>query len=620
MNCSGDFDRTAACRGRRVPIGLLIALAMAGLAPSARADGPSTGPGSEPIGAVAAPFSAPVPAPVSAPVPVRAPTPVTAPLLAPAPAGQAPASATPAATTNPASPPKPTAPDINNAATVAPTAPLPSTQPLAPATPPEPNLSPITGPLLLDELSPAAGPLTAAATVRTADLWDRIRVGLRIPNLQDAQVQQREQYYSTRPDYVGRMVERSSRYLYHIVDEVERRRLPTDLALLPFIESAFNPQAMSSAKASGMWQFMPATGRSFDLKQTLFKDDRRSIVASTKAALDYLERLYGMFGDWHLALAAYNWGEGNVQRAIERNRRDGLATDYLSLRMPRETRDYVPKLQAIENIIARPGDFGFALPELANQSVFTTVRVARDIDVDLAARLSGLPVDEFKALNPQMNKPVILAAGTSGILLPHDNAATFADALAKHRGPLASWTAWKAPTTMRPSEAANQVGMSESELREVNRIPAGMLVRAGSTLLVSRASHKQADVPEHVADSAMLALSPDAPAARARGSVRVKPGDTLAGLARRHKVSTNDLAQWNKLSTNARLQAGQSLVIAAATGAAGKSGSSSAPVNGSAASKSGAKATKVASATTRKPTSTSRQRAASRGSTKVAHR
>jgi membrane-bound lytic murein transglycosylase D len=181
------------------------------------------------------------------------------------------------------------------------------------------------------------------------DLWSRLRAGFAMPELDTALVRDRERWYATRPDYVQRMTERGSRYLFHIVEEVEKRGMPTELALLPFIESAFNPQAMSSAKASGMWQFMPATGRNFELRQNVFRDDRRDVLASTRAALDYLGKLHGMFGDWQLALAAYNWGEGNVQRAIARNRRAGLPTNSARLRMPDETRLYLPKLQAVKN-------------------------------------------------------------------------------------------------------------------------------------------------------------------------------------------------------------------------------------------------------------------------------
>ncbi|MES3015431.1 MAG: transglycosylase SLT domain-containing protein, partial [Pseudomonadota bacterium] len=318
------------------------------------------------------------------------------------------------------------------------------------------------------------------------DLWMRVRQGFTMPDLDTDLVRNREQWYATRPDYVQRMTERGGRYMFHIVEELERRGMPTELALLPFIESAFNPQAISSARASGMWQFMAATGKDFSLKQNIFRDDRRDVLQSTRAALDYLQRLYAMFGDWHLALAAYNWGEGSVQRAIAKNQKAGLPTDYLSLKMPDETQYYVPKLQAVKNIIARPADFGLALSPLKNHPYFLSVPIERDMDVAVAVKLAAMPLDEFQYLNPQMNKPVILAAGTPQVLLPYDNANQFVRQLPLHRGPLASWTAWVVPKTMRPAEAARQVGMSEDHLREVNRIPPRMLVKVGSTLLVPR--------------------------------------------------------------------------------------------------------------------------------------
>jgi membrane-bound lytic murein transglycosylase D len=393
-----------------------------------------------------------------------------------------------------------------------------------------------------------------------ADLWARLRRGFAMPELEHGLVRSAEQWYATRPDYVQRMTERGSRYLFHIVEEVERRGMPTELALLPFIESAFNPQAMSSAKASGMWQFMPATGRHFELTQNIFRDDRRDVLASTRAALDYLSRLHQMFGDWHLALAAYNWGEGNVQRAIARNQKKGLPTDYASLRMPNETQYYVPKLQAVKNLVARPEAFSLALPAVANHPYFLSVPITRDIDVDIAAKLAEIDVDDFKQLNPQMNKPVILAAGTPYVLLPYDNADRFVRALGEHRGPLATWTAWVAPKTLRPADAARQVGMTEAELREVNRIPPRMLVRSGSTLLVPRSAQRSADVSEQIADNAMMALAPDAPSAR-RVSLKAGKRDTVASIARRYRVPSAQVAQWNAVSTGASFKPGQTIVV-----------------------------------------------------------
>ena len=412
----------------------------------------------------------------------------------------------------------------------------------------------------VDPLAPDGKGVLDAEQARR-DLWGRVRIGFGMPDLDNELVRQHERWYASRPDYVQRMTDRGSRYLYHIIEEVQRRGMPTELALLPFIESAFNPQAMSSARASGMWQFMPLTGKDYDLKQNMFRDDRRDVLASTRAALDHLGRLGKLFdGDWHLALAAYNWGEGNVKRAIARNERAGLPTDYLSLSMPEETRNYVPKFQAVKNIVMAPHQFGLKLPELQNHPYFLSVPIRRDIDVAVAARLAGLPLEEFKALNPQMNKPVILAAGVPQILLPYSNADTFVKRLATHQGPLASWTAWVVPRTMKTSQAAEQIGMSESELREINRIPPKMLVKAGSTLLVQRAETRAVDVPEHVADNAHMALAPDVPPLR-KIEIRVRKGDTVMALAKRYRVGANQIASWNRIDDGTRFRKPQSLVL-----------------------------------------------------------
>ena len=348
-----------------------------------------------------------------------------------------------------------------------------------------------------------------------ADLWDRIQRGFAMPDLQGELVTDREQWYNTRPDYVLRMTERSRKYLFYIVEELERRNMPTELALLPFIESAFNPQAVSSAKASGMWQFMPATGKTFDLKQNAFRDDRRDVLASTRAALDYLQRLHDMFGDWQLALAAYNWGEGSVARAIAKNQRAGLGISYTDLKMPLETRFYVPKLQAVKNLLAKPEAFSARLPLIANHPYFQTVDIKRDIDVALAARLAEVPLEDFKALNPSASRPVILAAGTPQILLPWDNAKVFESNLEAYAGgQLASWTVWLAPSTMNPATAAKRVGMTEAEFRSINHIPPRVLIKAGSSLLVPRPKTHNVDVTEHVADNGQMSLTPEAIAKR----------------------------------------------------------------------------------------------------------
>jgi membrane-bound lytic murein transglycosylase D len=373
-------------------------------------------------------------------------------------------------------------------------------------------------------------------------------------------VRERELWYSSRPDYVARMTERGNKYMFYIVEELERRDMPSELALLPFIESAFNPQAVSSAKAAGMWQFMPATGRQFELKQNLFRDDRRDVIESTRAALDYLQKLHDMFGDWHLALAAYNWGEGSVQRAITKAQRSGRGSSYSDLTMPMETRMYVPKLQAVKNIVANPESFRVTLPVIDNHPYFQSVNIQRDMDVALAAKLAEVTLEDFKALNPSANKPVLLASGTAQVLLPWDNAERFqANLEAYTGGQLASWTAWAAPATLKPSDAAKRVGMTEAELRAVNNIPARMLIRAGSTLLVRRAAGVNIDVALHIADNGQLSLAPEV--ALKKTIVKAGRHDNVAILAKRYALSADAIASWNKLSPNASLKLGQAVVL-----------------------------------------------------------
>ena len=392
------------------------------------------------------------------------------------------------------------------------------------------------------------------------DLWDRIRRGYNMPNLTSDLVQGREQWYLTRPDYIFRMTERSRKYLFHIVEELERRNMPSELALLPFIESAFNPQGVSSAKAAGLWQFMPATGKYFELKQNAFRDDRRDVLASTRAALDYLEKLHRRFGDWHLALAAYNWGEGSVSRAIAKNQKAGLPVGYLDLTMPDETRYYVPKLQAVKNIVTAPEGFNALLPLIENHPFFQTVSITRDIDVAMAAKLADVSLEDFKALNPSVNRPVILAAGVPQILLPWDNAAVFQRNLdAQNKGQLATWTVWIAPSTMNPAEAARRTGMSEADLRSINNIPPRVVITTGSSLLVPRGARMLQDVAAQVADNGQVSLAPEIVLRRTQ--VRARKGETVASIARRYNVSAASVATWNKVGAASSFKSGQQVVL-----------------------------------------------------------
>ena len=410
---------------------------------------------------------------------------------------------------------------------------------------------------------PNYDPSAIVLSMEEVDVWGRIRKGFAIPDLQSALVDSQTAWYAARPDYIQRTTTRASRYLFHVVQELEKRNMPTELALLPFVESAFNPQAFSSAKAAGMWQFIPSTGLDFKLKQNMFRDERRDVLASTDAALSYLQRLYGMFGDWQLALAAYNWGEGSVQRAIAKNQAAGLPIDFnsLSALMPTETRNYVPKLQAVKNIIGSPETYGLTLPKVDNTPYFITIGKTRDIDVKVAAQLAELSLDEFRALNPQFNRPVITGSSNTRILLPESNAAKFKANIAKWGQALSSWTAHTVGSARERIETlAARLHTTPEVLREVNHIPPKMRLMPGSTILVPKSDIAgEKDIAPEVADHAVMAIEPDVPDTR---KITVKAGkrDTLASIAARNMVTVAQIRTWNNLHHD-RLVAGQRLQL-----------------------------------------------------------
>lgn len=401
---------------------------------------------------------------------------------------------------------------------------------------------------------------TQVLEMEEVDVWARIRAGFNIQELDSPLVASQAARYSANPEYFLRTTNRASRYLFHVVQELDKRGMPTELALLPFVESAFNPEAYSSAKAAGMWQFIPSTGLMFKLKQTMFKDERRDVLASTDAALNYLEKLYGMFGDWQLALAAYNWGEGSVQRAMKKNEAAGKPTDFSSLShlMPAETRNYVPKLLAIKSIIANPAQYGINLPKVENQPYFVTINKTRNIDVKIAAQLAELPITEFKALNPQFNRPIIIGGEKTRILLPHDNAEKFQSNLAKWQRPLSTWTSITVSTRERIENIARMFGTQAEVIREVNHIAQKMVLKAGSTILVPKVIDTfYKDITSDIADNATIALEPDRPDSR-RIMVKVGKRDSLNSIADRYQVSIAQLKDWNNLSRD-QLKFGQRL-------------------------------------------------------------
>jgi membrane-bound lytic murein transglycosylase D len=352
--------------------------------------------------------------------------------------------------------------------------------------------------------APAAAPVApppaqaeAKAPPQPGDLWARLRAGFSIPDLDNQRVRMWERWYSERPDYVEFIVELGSHFLYHVVQEVERRNMPTEIALLPMIESAYNPYAYSRAHASGMWQFIRSTAKTYGLRQNFWYDGRRDVTAATNAALDYLQDLHDAFGSWDLALAAYNMGENGLGRAIARNRARKRPTDYEHLRIPRETRNYFPKLQAIKNIISDPARFGLTLADIPNRPYFDAVTTHRHIDVKLAAKLAEISIDEFRILNPAHNKPVIRAAdGAETILLPLNNVETFRKNLAAYEEPLVTWQAYKFKHRDQLAKVAAKHGVSPAYLKQVNDIPARRHVTPGQTILVPLQNGAEAYLPD----------------------------------------------------------------------------------------------------------------------------
>ncbi|MBL8382739.1 MAG: transglycosylase SLT domain-containing protein [Burkholderiales bacterium] len=389
------------------------------------------------------------------------------------------------------------------------------------------------------------------------DLWQRMRNGFAIPELASAAVQERTGWYAARPEYLRRSFERARPFLFHIVEEIEKRGMPTELALLPLVESAYNPRAVSPAQAAGMWQFIPSTGKLYNLQQDWWRDDRRDIVASTTAALDYLQKLHGMFQDWHLALAAYNWGEGAVSRAIEKARAKGEPTDYANLRMPAETAGYVPKLQAIKNIVMRPELFGLALPEVPNAPYIATITKTRDIDVKMAAKLAEMPVDEFVALNPSHNRPVIPGANRPTLVLPADKVETFRQNLESHQDkPLSSWQAYLLKAGETLDRVAARFGIELSALKAINGLAGRTRVGAGQTLLVPR----QDSAPGNALPARIERPAAEPEVRTVRATHVVQKGETLMAVARKFRLPVAEIKRSNKLSGDS-VRPGQRLII-----------------------------------------------------------
>ncbi|HNH23626.1 MAG TPA: LysM peptidoglycan-binding domain-containing protein, partial [Accumulibacter sp.] len=385
----------------------------------------------------------------------------------------------------------------------------------------------IDGALPVIELATPQLPETIDLTTEPEELFQRIRQGFAMPNLSNSLVLHHQQYYQNRPDALRRMVERSSRYLHHIVEELDKRGMPMELALLPMVESAYNPTAYSRSRASGLWQFVPATGKQYKLEQNAWVDERRDIVASTAAALDYLQYIYELHGDWHLALASYNWGEGAVGRAINKNKAQGLPTDYQNLSMPEETRNYVPKLQALKNIFSNPRVLTqLNIRGVPNRPYFATITRPSNIDVKLAAQLAGMSVQEFTALNPSHNRPVIKS--DTPMILPADKVDTFLKNIAAHQEsdkPLSSWQSYTLRTGEKLEQVAQRHGMTLAELKAVNKLKDRDRIEPGLTLLVAASQAPSS------AEEQLITQAPPAAGGKTAETGAEKGGDKDVRLA-----------------------------------------------------------------------------------------
>tara|TARA_B100000780_G_C21090229_1_gene439360 strand:- start:87 stop:1463 length:1377 start_codon:yes stop_codon:yes gene_type:complete len=376
-------------------------------------------------------------------------------------------------------------------------------------------------------------------------IWPRLKDGFAFnskpPRKAKKIIKKYEKWYQDRPEYIDRMLNRSEKYLFHVIEQVQLRGMPTEIALLPMIESAYNPLAKSRMKAMGMWQFIPSTGKVYGLKQDWWRDDRRNVIESTTAALDYLEKLHGMFGSWELALAAYNAGEGRVGRSIKKNKKRKKPTDYYNIKLPRETRNYVPKLLAIKNILSDPEKYGLYISDIADKPYFASIPIPKEIDTDLIAEFAEIPIEEFQLLNAQHKRPLMRSDYYSQeVLLPINSIENFHRNMAIYDKPLVSWKTYKPKPGEKIYQVAKKFGVNTKLLAQVNQISTRKRFRKNSIVLIPSSDALKTKFP--LSKDSLFNYSTIV-------THHVTSGETLSHIADDYKMSVRDLMEFNELKS-----------------------------------------------------------------------
>jgi membrane-bound lytic murein transglycosylase D len=392
------------------------------------------------------------------------------------------------------------------------------------------------------------------------DVWQRIRSKLEFSIPEDPRVVSQRNWFIKHPEYLNRVAKRAEPFLHYIVEALEANDIPIEIALLPIVESAFDPFAYSHGRASGMWQFIPGTGKRFGMKQNWWFDGRRDIVASTQGAIEYLTYLNKFFdGDWMLALAAYNSGEGRVRRAVRKNKKKNLPTDFWSLDLPRETRAYVPKLLALADIVKRSEEFKIKLHVIDNSSVISQVDIGSQLDLAKAAQLADLSLTELQRLNPGFNRWATDPDGPHYLLLPNHKIESFKQGLAKLSAKeRLAWQRYKIKNGDNLGEIAQKFNTEIALIRQVNNIK-GNRIREGKFLLIPVAT---ASLDSYLlSTNQRLVKTQNKVLAGEKRIHIVKSGDTMWDISRAYRVSTRSLAKWNAMAPRDTIKPGQKLVI-----------------------------------------------------------